>query len=145
MTSSNGNIFRATGFCAGNSPVTGEFPSQRPVTRIYDVFFICTWINAWVNNREAGNLRRHRAHYDVTVMMTNRCRILRVHWWISFKSFLVLPHGTQGIIFLTNWGRDRMVAILQTTFPLSWMRMYQLRLKSLFPMVQLTIFNHWVK
>ena len=25
--------------CAGNSPVTGEFPSQRPVTRSYDVFF----------------------------------------------------------------------------------------------------------
>ena len=25
--------------CEGNSPVTGEFPSQRPVTRIFDVFF----------------------------------------------------------------------------------------------------------
>ena len=29
---------------------------------------ICVWINAWVNNREAGDLRRHRAYYDVTVM-----------------------------------------------------------------------------
>ena len=29
---------------------------------------ICTWINSWVNNREAGDLRRHRAHYEVTVM-----------------------------------------------------------------------------
>ena len=45
MTSSNGNMFRVTGFCArnspvtvGNSPVTGEFPSHRPVTRSY-VFF----------------------------------------------------------------------------------------------------------
>ena len=26
-------------FCAGNSPVTGELPSQRPVTRSFDVFF----------------------------------------------------------------------------------------------------------
>ena len=26
-------------FCAGNSPVTGEFPAQRPVTRNFDVFF----------------------------------------------------------------------------------------------------------
>ena len=26
------------------------------------------WMNCWVNNREAGNLRRHRAHYDVTVL-----------------------------------------------------------------------------
>ena len=29
---------------------------------------ICVGINAWVNNREAGDLRRHRAHYDVIVM-----------------------------------------------------------------------------
>ena len=29
---------------------------------------ICAWINGWVNNREAGDLRRHHAHYDVTVM-----------------------------------------------------------------------------
>ena len=30
---------------------------------------ICAWINAWVNNREAGDLRRHRAHYDAIVMI----------------------------------------------------------------------------
>ena len=30
---------------------------------------ICVWINGWVNNREAGNLRRHRDHYDVNVMI----------------------------------------------------------------------------
>ena len=29
---------------------------------------ICVSINDWVNNREAGELRRHRGHYDVTVM-----------------------------------------------------------------------------
>ena len=29
---------------------------------------ICAWINVWINNREAGELRRHRAHYDVIVM-----------------------------------------------------------------------------
>ena len=29
---------------------------------------ICVWINGWVNNREAGDLRRCRAHYDVTIM-----------------------------------------------------------------------------
>ena len=28
---------------------------------------ICGWINRWVNNREAGDLRRYRAHYDVIV------------------------------------------------------------------------------
>ena len=31
---------------------------------------ICSWINGWVNNREAGVLRRHRTLYDVTIMMT---------------------------------------------------------------------------
>ena len=52
---------------AGNSPVTSEFPAERPVTR--SLFsLICAWINGWVNNRKAGDLRRHRAHYDVTVM-----------------------------------------------------------------------------
>ena len=39
MTSSNGNIFRVTGHLCGNSPVPGEFPAQRPVTRSFDVFF----------------------------------------------------------------------------------------------------------
>ena len=38
MTSSNGNIFCVTGPLWGNSPVIGEFPSQRPVTRSF-VFF----------------------------------------------------------------------------------------------------------
>ena len=27
-----------------------------------------TWVNAWVNDREAGDLGRHHAHYDVIVM-----------------------------------------------------------------------------
>ena len=30
--------------------------------------YICFWINSWVNNREAGDLRRYHAHYDVIVM-----------------------------------------------------------------------------
>ena len=54
--------------CAGNSPVTGEFPAQRPVTRNFDVSMIYAWINGWANHREAGDLRRHCSHYDVTVI-----------------------------------------------------------------------------
>ena len=57
--------------CAGISPVTGEFPSQRAVTRSFGVFFDLAWTNGWVNNREASILRRHRAHYDVIVMSPN--------------------------------------------------------------------------
>ena len=50
---------------AGNSPVSGEFPAQRPVMRSFTVFFD---LNGWVNNRVAGDLRRYRAHYYVIVM-----------------------------------------------------------------------------
>ena len=30
---------------------------------------ICAWTNGWANNRDAGDLRLHRAHYDVTVII----------------------------------------------------------------------------
>ena len=51
--------------CAGNSPVTGEFPAQKPATRSFDVFF-----DLRLNERlsATGDLIRHRAHYDVIVM-----------------------------------------------------------------------------
>ena len=39
MTSSNGNIFRVTGSLCGEFTAPGEFPTQRPVTRSFDVFF----------------------------------------------------------------------------------------------------------
>ena len=39
--------------------------------------FICAWINCWVNNREAGDLRHHRSHYDVVVMLVGVCQ----HWF----------------------------------------------------------------
>ena len=34
---------------------------------------ICVWLNGWVNNHEAGDLRRHRGHYDVNVMEGRLC------------------------------------------------------------------------
>ena len=54
--------------CAGNSPVPVKSPHKGQ--RCRDVSLICAWINDWVNNREAGDLRHHRGHYDVTVMLT---------------------------------------------------------------------------
>ena len=33
------------------------------------ILFICAWINGWVNKREAGDLRRHRPHYDAIAMI----------------------------------------------------------------------------
>ena len=57
--------------CAGNSPVAGEFPTQRPVTRSFDVFFDMRLYKRLSKQSEAGDLRRYRAHYDVAVMVTS--------------------------------------------------------------------------
>ena len=65
MTSSNGHIFRVTGH------LCGEFTCPRwiPRTKASDAELWCfLWINVRVNNREAGDLGRHRANYDVIVM-----------------------------------------------------------------------------
>ena len=52
-TSSNGNIL--------NSPHKGQWRGA------FMFSLICAWIKRWVTNREAGDLRRHRAHCDVIV------------------------------------------------------------------------------
>ena len=89
MTSSNGNISALLAICAGNSTVTGELPTKRPVTPFVRGIhrspvnspqkgqshgalmfsLICAWTNGWINNHEADDFRCHRAHYDVTVMV----------------------------------------------------------------------------
>ena len=45
-----------------------NFPHKRQWRRALVFSLICARINGWVNNREVGDLRRHRAHYDVIVM-----------------------------------------------------------------------------
>ena len=94
--------------CAGNSPVTGEFPAQRLVTRSFDVFFDLRLVKrlskrARINNREAGYLRRHRAHDDVTVMGTS---LQRPGGLINCPSNLMIRSR------LTDWRSDRQRFIL---------------------------------
>ena len=67
MTSSNGNIFRVT------CPLWRESTSDR--------LMICAWTNGGANNRDAGDLRRHRAHYDVTVVQWPMPECLTEAWW----------------------------------------------------------------
>ena len=69
MTSSNGNIFRVTVTLCGEFTGPGEFPHKGQWRGALMFSFISDWINGWVNNREAGDLRRHRGHYYVNVMM----------------------------------------------------------------------------
>ena len=64
--------------CAGNSPVTGEIPAQRPVMRSFDVFFDLRLNKRSSKNVEAGDLRCHRPHYDIIVMVNTSYRTI---WW----------------------------------------------------------------
>ena len=79
-------------FCAGNSPVTGEFPARRPVTRSFGVFLELRLDKRFSKQHEAGDLRRHRTHCDVTVMKKCSCRFsqsFKLHVCdIFFKSFV---------------------------------------------------------
>ena len=69
MTSSNETKNAALlAICAGNSPVTGEFPHKGQWRGGLMFSVICACINSSVNNRKAGDLRRRHAHYDVTAM-----------------------------------------------------------------------------
>ena len=52
------------------SPV--NFPHKGQWRRALMFSFICAWINGPINNREAGDLGRHPAHYDVIVMAQMR-------------------------------------------------------------------------
>ena len=75
--------------CAGNSPVPGEFPTQRPVTRSFDVFFGLRLNKRLSKNGEDGDLRHNRVHYDVIVMYSNLKPGTTLHrlvvFWYSSK------------------------------------------------------------
>ena len=49
------------------SPVNSPHKGQWRGALMFSL--ICAWINGWVNNRETGDLRRHRAYWDVIVIL----------------------------------------------------------------------------
>ena len=72
--------------CAGNSPVPVNSRTKASDAELWS--FLC-WINGWVNNREAGDLRRNRTHYDVNVMANKRAAILQT-FSSSFSSLKIV-------------------------------------------------------
>ena len=69
MTSSNGNIFKVTGLCEGKPPVTRSLvDSPHKDQWLFMFSLICGSANGWASSGDTGDFRRHRAHYDVTVM-----------------------------------------------------------------------------
>ena len=61
--------------CAGNSPVNSPHKGQWRGALMFSL--ICVWINAWVNYREAGDLRRYHAYYGVTAMFTHHDDVIK--------------------------------------------------------------------
>ena len=107
-------FFVLLALCAGNSPVTVEFPVQRPVTRRFDVFFdLCLnkrlskqWRGWWFETPSRPFWRhcnvlitciistrygRSGEHDDVRMMFTKRCRSDRMSTW---KSWRCIPVNT---------------------------------------------------
>ena len=54
--------------CEGNhfSPVDSPHKGQWRGALMFSL--ICSWTYGWANNRDAGDLRRHRTHHEVTVI-----------------------------------------------------------------------------
>ena len=118
-TSSNGNVFRVTGPSCGEFTSPGEFPSQRPVTRSFDVFFDLR-PNKGLNKQSSRGWfeppsRSLWRHYNVTPsvdwhqwepMLRYFCTLkvchtfLKYGWYLSEYKFL---------IFFRLWSRPIMV------------------------------------
>ena len=54
--------------CAGNPPVPGDFPAQRPVTRSFDIFFDLRLNKRFSKQSWGWWFETLPSHYDVTVM-----------------------------------------------------------------------------
>ena len=62
---------------------------------------ICDWTNGWVNNWDTGDLRRHRSHYDVNVMIIKTSSLTRVAYTVHLY-FPILWRGKPILYHFTN-------------------------------------------
>ena len=90
------------------SPVNSPHKGQWRGALMFSL--ICAWINGWVNNREAGYLRRHGAHYNVIVVTETKvsmtflylflskgliyCYSIHVPGWLQKLLNLITAHGS---------------------------------------------------
>ena len=93
---------------------------------------ICTWINSWINNPAAGDLRRHRAHCDVSVMCTcnlEACNnVIIISLWTTRCIVRLLPMITsrRGNVFRiigSLWRRGRGGVVIKRfdiSFNVTW-------------------------
>ena len=80
------------------SPITGEFHSQRSVTRSFDVFFdLRLYRNSWANNGDVCDLRRYLVHYDVIVMISWMINWLPSHDQVNITTIRCLFYSADFI------------------------------------------------
>ena len=89
------------------SPVNSRTKASE--AELFMLSLICAWINGWVNNRKAGDFRRHRGPYDVTVMYIPQNTNLSVNTISTVKEFsriqVIISFMTNRLLlFLTHCG-----------------------------------------
>ena len=133
------NVPRDWPFVRGihRSPVSSPHKGQWRGALMFSL--ICAWTNDWVNNRDADDLKRHRAHYDVSVMdnvydFTDEFPIYNVttvaFGWV-LQQVTIKLRITRRFFHRHGFGRDQMADISQMTFQmrfLEWKYIYELRL-----------------
>ena len=94
---------------AGNSPVTGEFPAQRPVTRSFDVFFdlhLCKQTRGWWFETPSRSLwRHHNGKWLVACSKPSHC---------------LLSTGTSGTDFSEMWVTEVKIVDFFIPFSMGW-------------------------
>ena len=116
--------------CVGNSPVTGEFPSQRPVTRSFDDFFnlrlnkqLSKQSRGWWFETPSRSLWRHcnvkrtpflSFHQQKLMAEADKERLLGDHKEADAFICVILSHGRKGCVL----GTDRQPVELEKLFAL---------------------------
>ena len=76
------------------SPVNSPYKGQWRGALIFSL--ICVWINGWVSNHEAADLRRYRAYYDVSVMRSingeEQTSVWRLWWFCRAQRDHLKPY-----------------------------------------------------
>ena len=110
---------RVTGLCDGNSPMTGEFPTQRAGN--------AENVSIWWRHH-GKTLSRHNISKELCTIYTYCCILFLFgihatgtngnwHWPMSINQLLNTPKykWSAQALALTHWGRDKMAAVSQTT------------------------------
>ena len=94
--------------CGGNSPIIGEFPRKGQWRGALIFSLICAWTNGWANHWDASDLRRHRAHYSITVMKVAKITkvtryIISICSWSKWSHLRRVQQGTYFMWSVEHW------------------------------------------